>query len=128
MKSSHIFRLLSLLLCLSLLFGVSNLPGVSASEPQEVTGATYYVSSSLGNDAQRRPIRSEAFATIAKVNALNLQPGDRVLFKCGDMWRAEQLILSKSGTQPPRSSLARTPRAAPTNRSSPARVRSAAGC
>ena len=42
---------------------------------------------------------ANAFATIAKVNALNLQPGDRVLFKCGDVWRAEQLILSKSGTE-----------------------------
>ena len=33
-----------------------------------------------------------------KVNGLDLQPGDRVLFKCGDTWRGEQLVLSQSGT------------------------------
>ena len=27
-----------------------------------------------------------------------MQPGDRVLFKCGDIWRADPLVLSKSGT------------------------------
>ena len=32
------------------------------------------------------------------MNGLNLQPGDRVLFKCGDTWRADPLVLSKSGT------------------------------
>ena len=37
------------------------------------------------------------FKTIAKVNALNLQPGDKVLFKCGDIWRGEMLMVTKSG-------------------------------
>ena len=63
------------------------------------TAVTYYVSSSSGNDNHDGLSEANAFATIAKVNALNLQPGDRVLLKCGDVWHAEQLILSKSGTE-----------------------------
>ena len=57
---------------------------------------TYYVSSSTGSDSN---VGSESmpFATIAKVNSLNLQPGDRVLFKCGDTWRATPLYITKSG-------------------------------
>jgi hypothetical protein len=61
-------------------------------------GTTYYVSSSSGHDSHNGLSEANAFATIAKVNGLNLQPGDQVLLKCGDVWRAEQLILSKSGT------------------------------
>jgi hypothetical protein len=63
------------------------------------TAVTYYISSSSGNDGNNGLSEANAFATIAKVNALNLQPGDRVLLKCGDVWHAEQLILSKSGTE-----------------------------
>ncbi len=62
------------------------------------TALTYYVSSSTGNDNHDGLSEANAFASIAKVNSLDLQPGDRVLLKCGDVWRAEQLILSKSGT------------------------------
>jgi hypothetical protein len=63
------------------------------------TAVTYYVSSSSGNDTNNGLSEAAPFATVTKVNALNLQPGDRVLFKCGDVWRAQQLILSKSGTE-----------------------------
>jgi hypothetical protein len=63
------------------------------------TAVTYYVSSSSGNDNNDGLSEAQPFATIAKVNALNLQPGDQVLFKCGDVWHTEQLILSKSGTE-----------------------------
>jgi len=60
---------------------------------------TYYVSSSAGNDANNGLSTGAPFATIGKVNGLNLQPGDRVLFKCGDTWRADPLVLSKSGIE-----------------------------
>ena len=63
----------------------------------EAASLTYYVSSSGGSDSNNGLSTGAPFATIAKVNSLNLQPGDRVLFKCGDTWRAEQLVLSKSG-------------------------------
>ena len=63
------------------------------------TAVTYYVSSSTGNDDNNGLSEGAPFQTIAKVNSLNLQPGDRVLLKCGDVWHAEQLVLSKSGTE-----------------------------
>jgi hypothetical protein len=74
--------------------------GTAAPSSASPTTVTYYVSSSSGNDGNTGQSEAAPFATIAKVNALNLQPGDKVLFKCGDVWRAEQLILSESGTEP----------------------------
>jgi uncharacterized repeat protein (TIGR01451 family) len=58
----------------------------------------YYVSSSGGSDSNNGLSESKPFKTIAKVNGLNLLPGDRVLFKCGDTWRGEMLTVKKSGT------------------------------
>jgi hypothetical protein len=66
--------------------------------PAAPAAATYYVSSSTGNDAYDGLSTGAPFKNISKVNSLNLQPGDRVLFKCGDIWRADPLVLSKSGT------------------------------
>jgi hypothetical protein len=66
--------------------------------PSGASAVTYYVSSSLGDDSNNGQSEGSAFASIAKVNTLNLQPGDRVLFKCDDTWRAEQLVISWSGT------------------------------
>ncbi|MBN1218836.1 MAG: hypothetical protein JXM69_07910 [Anaerolineae bacterium] len=65
-------------------------------------GTTYYVSASDGADTNTgltpTPGSNGPFKTIAHVNSLDLEPGDQVLFKCGDTWRGEQLIISKSGT------------------------------
>jgi len=99
MKPSNIFRLLCLWVCLTLLTGVSSLPGTAAPGQQLLAATTYYVSSSLGNDSNNGLSEENPFATINKVNGLDLQPGDHVRFKCGDTWGAEQLVISKSGTQ-----------------------------
>ncbi|MEM7031484.1 MAG: hypothetical protein AAF629_18120 [Chloroflexota bacterium] len=61
-------------------------------------GATYYVSNTLGNDSHDGLSEATPLQTIAAVNALNLQPGDQVLFRCGDTWRTESLIITESGT------------------------------
>lgn len=60
-------------------------------------GNTYYVSTS-GDDENDGLSMGTPFKTIAKVNGLILQPGDTVLFKCGDMWRGEKLMITESGT------------------------------
>lgn len=99
MKPSNSIRLLCLGLCLSLLANASSLPGAAAPALQLLKGTTYYVSSSLGSDSNDGLSEGKPFATIGKVNGLNLLPGDQVRFKCGDTWRAEQLVISKSGTQ-----------------------------
>jgi hypothetical protein len=59
---------------------------------------TYYVSSSSGDDINNGLSAGAPFATISKANSLALQPGDRVLFKCGDIWQVDPLILSRSGS------------------------------
>jgi len=69
------------------------------SRTSQASGAVYYVSSSAGNDSNDGSSIGNAFRTVGKVNSLNLQPGDKVLFQCGDTWQAEQLVISKSGTE-----------------------------
>jgi hypothetical protein len=65
---------------------------------QSAGGTTYYVSSSTGNDANNGTSQATPFASINHVNGLNLQPGDSVLFKCGDTWRTQSLVITRSGT------------------------------
>lgn len=60
---------------------------------------TYYVSSSDGNDTNNGTSQTTPLKTLAKVNSLDLQPGDQVLLKCGDIWRSEQLIITQSGSE-----------------------------
>jgi hypothetical protein len=69
------------------------------SRTSQASGAVYYVSSSAGNDSNDGSSIGNAFRSVGKVNTLNLQPGDKVLFQCGDTWQAEQLVISKSGTE-----------------------------
>ena len=74
---------------------VQSIPvGAAPSAPQAVI---YYVSQSLGDDSNDGLSEGAAFETIAKVNTLGLQPGDQVLFKCGDTWRTDPLMIVKSG-------------------------------
>jgi hypothetical protein len=61
------------------------------------TGNTYYVSIKTGNDANNGLSPQQAFATISKVNQLPINPGDRVLFFCGETWRADPLTIAVSG-------------------------------
>jgi len=68
-----------------------------AAGPAWAAGNTYYVSMTDGADSNNGLSTSSAFKTIAKVNSLTLQPGDSVLFKCGDTWRAEMLVIDQSG-------------------------------
>ena len=91
MKRALGFPLVLLVVCATAFF---------VTRPRMVGGAgnTYYVSSSGGSDSNDGLSTSYPFKTIAKVNGLALQPGDQVLFKCGDTWRAEMLVVSQSGT------------------------------
>ncbi|MGV3640495.1 MAG: right-handed parallel beta-helix repeat-containing protein, partial [Adhaeribacter sp.] len=57
---------------------------------------TYYVDSKRGNDAFAGTSRGKAFKTLEKVNSLNLEPGDEVLFRRGTSY-AGALKISASG-------------------------------
>ncbi len=65
--------------------------------PTAAANTTYYVANG-GSDSNNGLSLATAFATIGKVNTLNLQPGDKVLFQCGDTWRGEMLVITRSGT------------------------------
>ena len=52
---------------------------------------TYYVSYSIGDDSNNGTTPETPLKTIGKVNELELNDGDKVLFKCGDLWRGEVL-------------------------------------
>ncbi len=60
-------------------------------------GNTYYVSSVSGNDANSGLTPGQPLASVAAVNALNLQPGDSVRFFCGETWRGTPLTIKDSG-------------------------------
>jgi parallel beta-helix repeat protein len=112
MEARRFFRLTLVLALLALSGGAGNVlasPGdalAATAAPDTIVlqvnasnGTVYYVSSSDGDDGYDGLSADYPFATIAKVNALALQPGDSVLFKCGDVWRAEQLVISQSGAE-----------------------------
>jgi parallel beta-helix repeat protein len=56
----------------------------------------YYVNNVIGSDTNPGT-ESQPWKSIAKVNAVTLNPGDTVLFKRGEIWQ-EVLRLSQSGT------------------------------
>jgi uncharacterized repeat protein (TIGR01451 family) len=86
----HIMLIMGFLLSLAQIFSAES----AAAAPRAVT---YYVSQSTGNDLNDGLMDNRPFKTVSKVNTLDLQPGDRVLFKCGDVWRADPLVIVKSG-------------------------------
>ena len=59
----------------------------------------YYVSSSQGNDSNNGTSSSSPWKSFSKVNSANFNPGDRVFFKCNDVWSEEQLKINNSGNQ-----------------------------
>ena len=68
-----------------------------AAQPAMPAAVTYFVSSSFGDDNNGGLSEGSPFETVDHVNQLDLNPGDRVLFKCGDEWRADPLMIIKSG-------------------------------
>ncbi len=59
---------------------------------------TYYVNATSGNDANDGTLEATAWKSISKVNKTSFQPGDKILFNHGDVWR-EELIVSSSGSR-----------------------------
>ncbi len=77
-----------------LFFLVSLIYSLSGSA---VFSATYYVSDSIGNDANTGTSTSSPWKTLSKVNSRTFQPGDTVLFKRGDTWIKQQLKINSNG-------------------------------
>jgi hypothetical protein len=79
-----------LLICLFLL--------AQAAPARALAPVTYYVSAVSGNDINDGLSPSTAFRSINKVNGLALNPGDKVLFACGETWRVQLLTIQRSGS------------------------------
>jgi len=58
---------------------------------------TYYVDDAAGDDAANGISPQTAWRTLARVNAGDIWPGDRVLFRRGGLWRGQ--LFPKSGTR-----------------------------
>lgn len=86
-------KFISLFFILSLLLS----PFVTIPTTAKIQATTYYVSSSSGSDGNNGWTTDKPFASVNKVNSLELQPGDQVFFKCGDTWRADPLVITQSG-------------------------------
>ena len=86
MRLSKMLWILCVLVCF-------NQPAAQAA----AASITYYVSNTTGSDSNSGTTQNTPFQSISKANSLNLQPGDQVLFKCGDTWQVDPLILSHSG-------------------------------
>ena len=78
------------------LIAVAGWGSVGTGQVAQAAGSTYYVSTS-GSDGNNGQSTGAPFKTIGKVNGLALQPGDTVLFRCGDTWRGEMLRITRSG-------------------------------
>ncbi|UKS29602.1 right-handed parallel beta-helix repeat-containing protein [Paenibacillus sp. HWE-109] len=61
-------------------------------------GSVYYVDATAGLDTKDGKSPETAWQTISKVNGAALQPGDKVLFKRGDIWRGGLFAPGASGT------------------------------
>lgn len=80
-----------------LIISLNTTPGFASLYP--AAPVVYFVSSSSGLDTNPGT-QALPFRTIARVNQLqnSLNPGDKILFQCGDVWRGEALILTRSGS------------------------------
>ena len=74
------------------------LPLLFLSLSLTLQAATYYVDSGSGNDANAGTSQNEPWKSLAKVNATELHPGDRLLFRSGAAWRG-QLTPRGSGAE-----------------------------
>ena len=60
---------------------------------------TYYVSSLNGNDQNDGCSQATAFQSLAMINSIHLNPGDRVLLECGSVFENQYLQIQDGGTE-----------------------------
>lgn len=72
---------------------------VSAETSKTVSGKTYYISSSTGDDGNDGLSEKSAWKSLAKIAEITLGAGDQVLLKSGDEWLGEHVVVNApSGT------------------------------
>lgn len=84
----------------SVLIGVLGLAAAAVVCAGRTAPATFHVDSEKGDDAAAGTAESSAWRSLEKVNAADLIPGDRVLFKRGGLWRGQLVPRSGSNGAP----------------------------
>ncbi len=74
--------------------------------PAGLPAADYHVDSRSGEDSRVGLTPATAWGTLAKVNAADLKPGDRVLFHAGSVWSGQLCVTAKGEPERPVSFLA----------------------
>ena len=67
-------------------------------EPSNVRGKIYYLDATKGKDANSGTSPKRAWKSLAKVQKMSFEPGDRILLKSGRVWSGE-LALRSAGTR-----------------------------
>ncbi|WP_261305105.1 fibronectin type III domain-containing protein [Paenibacillus andongensis] len=93
---------LKVLSWLMILIFASNALLFSGAQPARAevapSGIVYYVDATLGNDANDGLRTETPWRTMDRVNSQILSPGDKVLFKRGEIWYGSTLKPASSGT------------------------------
>ena len=97
MKKKWMSGALALLLAGTTVASMTPAVAVNAEGQNTATGTTYYVDSENGNADENATgtSKDDAFKTLAQVNAVNLEPGDQVLFKKGSVFNGQALHFTK---------------------------------
>ena len=64
-------------------------------------GTTYYIDATTGSDSNDGLLEETAWKTMAKVNSMNFNPADLILFKRGERWNEALSILSSGSEDDP---------------------------
>lgn len=76
-----------------------SVPAAVTEEIPQAVGTVYHVDSENGSDESGDGSEAKPFKTLAKVNAIELQPGDGISLKKGSIFDNQQLAPKGTGTQ-----------------------------
>jgi len=72
-----------------------------AALPLNIFAVSYYVDALRGSDANSGKSPEKAWESLDKVNSTPLAPGDRVLFRAGNVWRGQLRVTCSGNAQKP---------------------------
>ncbi|WP_053376445.1 cohesin domain-containing protein [Paenibacillus sp. FJAT-27812] len=90
-KTNRTFIMIALMIALLV-------PTISPKEAHAASGTTYYISSSEGNDNNNGLSQAKPWKSLEKISTAAMQPGDKFLFKAGDVWAGSLKLKNIAGT------------------------------
>ncbi|NII81132.1 MULTISPECIES: RICIN domain-containing protein [unclassified Pedobacter] len=101
MKTNYWLKLYVALLAILMLSCKRETPvdkGVGANARAVTAIRTFYVSSSTGNDNNTGRTPDDPFKSVKKISGMTFSPGDAILFKAGDTWSGDTVLLRPKGS------------------------------